>query len=118
LMGYKRRHVNKITRASVSKKLQLFAPTHPRSTADHVHDTFQFAVMMRRRLGIGMNVHGPGPELIRSGPSAVDCSRPRHARGLRRIEIELRSRNDPDSIIAPIVLGCSAHFILLFIYRT
>src|SRR5215475_13012193 len=114
LMGRKRRHINKIARPGVSKKLQLFTPTHPRSTADHVNDTFEFAVMMRRRLGIRMNIGSPGPELIGSRPSMVDRRRPRHSWGLRRVEIELCGRNDPNSIFAPIVLRCSAHFILLF----
>ena len=69
--------------------------------------------MMGRRFGIGMHIDSPGPELIRSGSSPVDRRRPSHAWGLRRIEIELRCRNDLDSIIAPFELGCSAHFIFL-----
>src|SRR5262249_378962 len=118
LMGRERRHINKITWPGVSKKLQLFTPTHPRSTADHVNDTFEFAVMMRRRLGIRMNIGSPGPELIGSRPSTVDRRRPCHARSLGCVEVEFRTGNDLNSIISPIVLRCSAHFILLFFLQT
>src|SRR5215468_11432646 len=113
-MRRERRHVNKIARPGVGKKLQLFTPTHPRSTADHVNDTFEFTVMMWRRLGIRMNIGSPGPEFVGSRPSMVDRCRPRHARSLGCVEVEFRTGNDLNSIIAPIVLRCSAHFILLF----
>src|SRR5215813_3489981 len=109
-MGCERRHINKIARPGVSKKLQLFTPTHPRSTADHVNDTFEFAVMMRRRLGIRMNIGSSSPEFIGPRPSMIDRCRSCHARSLRCVEIELRARNNLNSIIAPIVLRCSAHF--------
>src|SRR5215475_13805121 len=73
------------------------------------------AVVGSLNQNIRMNIGSPGPEFIGSRPSMVDRCRPRHARSLRRVEIELLGRNDLNSIIAPIVLRCSVHLILLFL---
>ena len=104
LMGYKRRHVNEIPRARIGKELQAIAPTHPCSTADDINDTFKFTVMMRCRLGIGMNIGSPSPKFIGSGSSVIDRRRPGHARGLESVEIELSRWNDLDPMITPIAL--------------
>src|SRR4030095_1983365 len=103
LVRHKRRYENKISRTCLRDKLKLSSPAHSRSAADDVDYAFQFPGMVRRGFGIGMNVHGAGPELIRPCHRPIDCRRPGHAGSLRRVEVEPIARNDFDTLIAPVL---------------
>ena len=108
----KRPHVV-IAGAGFGEILQRFAPAHSRPAADDIDDAFQFAVMVRPGLGVGMNRYSSRPKLGSAGARMGNRRRPRHPRSLRGIGIELRAANDLHSVIAPILFGCRGHGFLL-----
>jgi hypothetical protein len=61
-------------------------------------------MVMRAGFGVGMNIHGACPEFTSSCAGMGDSRSSRHAGRLRRVEIELRTRNDLDAMLAPIGL--------------
>ena len=85
-------------------KLQPFAPAHACPAVHDVYNAFQPSMMVRAGFGVGINIHSACPKFAGPGPGMGDCRRSRHTRCLRRIEIELRARNDLDSVLAPIWL--------------
>ena len=88
LMRYVRRNVNEIARASFPTHFELIAPSHSNCASYHVQHRLQFAVVMRSGFGIGLNNHGAGPQLVRSGSRMRDCGTASHARCLRCVQIE------------------------------
>ena len=54
---------------------EMFAPSHPRAARDDVDDAFEFAVMMRAGLRVRFDLHGAGPDFLRSGAGVVDRRR-------------------------------------------
>ena len=60
LMRDERRHEDKIPRTGLREKLQSLSPAHPRSAADDIDDAFQFAVMVRRGFGVGIDADRAG----------------------------------------------------------
>src|SRR5918999_2557683 len=64
-------HVDKIARAGLGAKLQLFSPSQARPAADYIDNTFELAMMMGRGLGGRFDAGGSGPELIRSGSGVI-----------------------------------------------
>ena len=61
--------------------------------------------MMGAGLGVGMNGHRSGPELLGASPRIVDRRPPVHARGLGRVAVERSCRDDPDAVIFPPAFG-------------
>jgi hypothetical protein len=109
LMRHERRHVDEITRASLRDVLQAFAPSHPRAAADDIDDAFQVAMMMRAGFRVGMNRHGAGPELARARPGVGDGGGAVHAGRLRRVHVKIGARDDPDTVLAPVIRRHFAH---------
>ena len=70
--------------------------------ADDVDDAFELAVMMRAGLGVGMDRHRAGPDLLRAGARQIDGSRPRHAGRLGGVGVELVARDDLDAMLLPV----------------
>ena len=54
-------NVNKISGSGFVTKFQSVAPAHPHSSVHHVQDGFQFSMVVRSRLRIRLDDHGPGP---------------------------------------------------------
>ena len=57
--------------------------------------------MVRAGLGVGMDGHGAGPELLRAHPGEVDRCLAVHAGGLRGVGVELVAGDDPDAVKLP-----------------
>ena len=111
LVRHVRRHVNEIARARLGDEFQTLAPAHASPAAHDVNDAFQCAVVVRSGLGVGVDRHGSGPELSRASSGVINGGRPRHAGGLRRIEIQLRAGDHLDPVLAPVGRGVQAHLL-------
>src|SRR6266480_6101888 len=93
----------------------MLAPAHPRPPLQDINDAFERAMVMRARLGIGMDVDRAGPDLLRPDPGEIDRCGAVHAGGLRRVGVELVARDDLDAVGLPIDAAgvvLFAHFAL------
>jgi hypothetical protein len=68
-------------------KLQALAPPHARPALEHVDDALQVAVVVRARLGVGVDCHRAHPQLLRAHVRKVDRGRAPHAGRLRRVGV-------------------------------
>src|SRR4051794_32065312 len=80
----------------------MLTPAHPRPPLQDINDAFERAMVMRARLGIGMDMDRAGPDLLRPDPGEIDRSRAVHAGGLRRVGIELIARDHLDAVGLPV----------------
>src|SRR5436305_3349054 len=80
----------------------MFAPAHPRPPLQDINDALERAMVMRARLGIGMDMDRAGPDLLRPDPGEIDRSRAVHAGGLRRVGVELIARDHLDAVGLPV----------------
>src|SRR5262245_45873330 len=101
LVRHERRHVDEVAGPGLGHELEVLAPAHARSSAHHVDDAFQFAVVMRPGLGVGLGAYGSGPDLLRADARVVDRRLAVHAGRLRRVGIERGSRDHADAIVLP-----------------
>src|SRR5438270_687349 len=83
-------------------ELQVLAPAHAGLAADHIDHAFQRPVVMRPGLGIGVNADRTGPDLLGADASGVDRSGSIHARGLRRVRVELIAFDHPHAVVPPV----------------
>jgi Cytochrome bd terminal oxidase subunit I len=72
LVRHERRHIDKIARSSLCRELKPLAPAHACLAAHHIDDAFQLAVMVRARLGVGLNAHRACPEFPRTDAGKID----------------------------------------------
>jgi hypothetical protein len=93
--------VDEVTRPCLGDKLKSVAPAHPSTSANDVDDTLDRAVMMSPSGCSGVDVYGPGPQLLSTVTCGGDCCRSVHARGLGRICIQLISAYDMNAFTAP-----------------
>ncbi|MCD6073303.1 MAG: hypothetical protein K0Q70_186 [Rhodospirillales bacterium] len=101
LVGHIRRHEDEVARIGFGGEFEPVAPTHARLAADDENHTFQSAVMMHPRLGVGRDFDCPGPDLLRADAGMIDRHLAEHSRRLRRIRIELIALDDPHAIVLP-----------------
>ena len=99
-MGHERRNENEIAAPCLRNKLQVFAPAHTCPAVDDVYNAFQIAMMVRAGFGVGIDNDSACPKFACTCTGMGNRRRSRHAGRLRRIEIELRARNDLDSVVA------------------
>ena len=102
LVRHIRGNVNKISGSGFVTEFQSIAPAHPHSSFHHVQDGFQFSMVVRSRLRIRLDDHGPSPQRVRSGCRMSNCSSPRHARRLWRIRVQFVGMYDFDSVLLPV----------------
>ena len=81
---------------------EVLAPAHPRLALQHVDDAFEGAVMVRAGLGVGVDMDRAGPDLLRPDPGEIDRRGAVHARGLRRVGVELIARDHLDAVRLPV----------------
>src|SRR5580704_12397510 len=106
LMRHVGRDVDEVSRTRFIDELQVISPTKTGSAADYVDHRFQFAVMMRTGLGVGMHDDGSRPELLRADAGARDGFGAGHARRLRRVAVEFAAANDAQAVSFPV-----GHFV-------
>ena len=58
--------------------------------------------MMRASLGIGVDGHRPGPDLLRADAGMIDRGATVHAWGLRRVGVERSRRDHPHPVMFPL----------------
>src|SRR5205085_10657911 len=80
----------------------MLAPAHPRPPLQDINDAFERAMVMRARLGIGMDMDRAGPDLLRPDPGEIDRGGAVHAGGLRRVGVELIARDHLDAVGLPV----------------
>src|SRR5580704_92981 len=100
------RDVDEVSGAGFIDKLEIISPAKAGASADDVDHGFEFAVMMRSSLGVGMNDNSSGPELLRADFGVRDGFGAGHTRGLRRVGVEFAAANDAQAVIFPV-----GHFI-------
>src|SRR5208282_1527490 len=88
LMRNVRRYVNEISRTRFIDELKMIAPTKTRAATHHVDHGFEFPMMMRTGLRIGMHDDRPGPELLRADSGIRNRFGAVHTRRLRRVGIK------------------------------
>lgn len=97
------RHVYEVAGAGLGGELELLAPAHARAALEDVDDGLEVAVVVRARLGVGMDVHRPGPDLLRPHAREVDRRGAVHARRRVRIRIERPARDHAHAFVLPAV---------------
>lgn len=70
---------------------------------DDVDDGLEVAVVVGARLGVGMDVHRPGPDLLRPHACEVHRRGAVHARRRVRIRIERAARDHAHAFVLPAV---------------
>src|SRR6185312_12665573 len=102
LMRDKGWNVDEIARTRLGHKLQSRAPAKSRSSLYYEKHGFDFAMMVGAGSGVGLHDHRSRPQLLRTRGGGSNCSRARHARSLRRIQIEFARAHDSDAVLLPI----------------
>ncbi len=102
LMGNVGRDVDEVTRACLIDEFQMISPAKAGAAADDVNHGFQFPMMMRTGLGIGLDHHRSRPELLRADPGPRDGFGAGHTGGLRRVRVQLAAANDTQAVVFPI----------------
>src|SRR6185369_1957166 len=109
LMRNKRRHVDEVAGSGFSGEFQSIAPPHAGLAFYDVDYTFEFAVMMRSGLCVGMNAYSAGPELRGAGSRVSDRRGSIHSRSLRSVGIEVFGMNDANPMKFPVSFRDKRH---------
>src|SRR5262245_45634131 len=109
-MRHEWRNKDKISRPGFRDVLKLFTPAHSGAAPDNIDHAFQFPVVVRAGLRIGMYRDSACPELVGSCSRPVDRGSPDHAGRLWCLRIEMATRDDLHSIGLPIgLIGFARH---------
>ena len=95
------RHVDEVARAGLGGELQLLAPAHARPAPHDVDHALEVAVVVGAGLGVGVDGHRAGPELLRADAGEVDRRLAIHAGCLGRVGVELAGRDDAHAVVLP-----------------
>ena len=68
----------------------------------YIDHAFQLAVMVRARLGIGLNAHRACPDFLRTDAGKIDGSFAVHAPRLSRVRIECMTGDHTDAVMLPV----------------
>jgi hypothetical protein len=98
------RNVDEISWAGFVDELQIVSPAKAGAAAHYVDYSFQFAVMMRAGLSIGMHHYSSRPELLRADPCMRDGLGARHSWSLRSVRVEFAAADDAQAVGFPVGL--------------
>ena len=101
-MGNVWRDEDEIAGPGLGDKLELFAPAHARPAPDHVDNALQRTVVVSAGLGVGIDMHRPGPYLLRADASMIDRRGALHAGRLRGVGVELVAGDHLDPVDLPV----------------
>src|ERR1700730_18695057 len=82
LMWHVGRNVDEIPRRGLGDEFQAITPAQAGKTADYVDHAFEIPVMMRSRLGVGVDGYSAGPQFRRAGSLRGHCRAPVHGERL------------------------------------
>src|SRR5258706_1390839 len=121
LVRHVRWHVDEVARAGLGDELELVAPAHARLALHYIDDALYRAMVVRTGLGLRVDHHRAGPELLRAGARVGDRGGAVHPRRLRRVDVELGRFDDPHAVELPlrcfVVMSHSdAYFAVLTCY--
>ena len=102
LVRHIRGNVNKISGSGFVPEFQSITPAHPHSSFHHVQDGFQLSMVVRPRLRIRLDDHGPSPQRGSSGFRMSNGGGPRHTRSLWCIHVQFVGMYDFDSVLPPV----------------
>src|SRR5262249_20911528 len=106
LMRHEGWHKDEIAGSGLRGELEPFAPTHARPAFHHVNDAFQRPVVMRSRLGVGVNVDRSRPKLLCPDTGEGDCGLPVHARRLRGVWVQFHTGDHTHAVMFPAFVRC------------
>src|SRR5271163_2296961 len=95
-------NIDEIAGASFVDKFEIISPAKARTAANHVNDGFQFAVVVRTGLGVGMHDDRSGPKLLRAYFGMGDGFGTSHARSLRCVGVQLAASDDAQAMNFPV----------------
>src|SRR5665213_612119 len=104
LVRHVRRHVDKVSGSGLGDEFEIVAPAHARLAAQHIDHAFERAVVVRAGFGVGMNVHGAGPDFLRANAGEVDRRLAVHAERLCGVGIERVARDHAHTVVLPFVV--------------
>jgi hypothetical protein len=84
-------------------------PAHAGTAFDHEENAFQRTVMARAGLGIGTDVHRPGPQFLYTRARKVDGGFAVHAGRLRGVGVQLVGADNADAVVLPAGVGLGGH---------
>src|SRR5712671_6296858 len=104
------RDVDEIPRRGLRDEFQAVAPTHAGKAADYVDHTLQIPVVMRSRLGGGLDGDGAGPQFGRTGSLRGHGRAPVHPERLSGRIVQLVGANNSHATRSPSA-GVPAHWL-------
>ena len=96
------RNIDEVTRTRLIDELQMISPAKARTAPYDVDHGFQFPMMMRAGLGIGLHHHRSRPELLRADSGTRNGFGAGHTGSLRRVGVQLVAPNDTQTVVFPI----------------
>src|ERR1700733_11217388 len=109
LVGNVGRDVDEVSGPCFVNEFQLVSPAKAGAAAYDVDYSFEFAMMMRSGLRIGMNHHGSGPQFLRANFGMGDGFGASHAGRLRGIGVEFAGADNTQAVIFPVRFFVSRH---------
>jgi hypothetical protein len=100
------RDVDEVSRTGFVDKFEVISPAKARAAADHVDYGFEFTVVMRASLCVGVNDDCSRPQFLRADFGVRDSFSTVHAGSLRRVGVEFTTANDAQAVIFPV-----GHFV-------
>jgi len=99
LVRYVGRNIDKVARPRFAAEFQVVSPSHTGPATNDVKDGFEFAVVMRSGLCVGLNYHRAGPQFARARSSVSDGCCASHAGSLGRVGVQIAGWNDLNAIV-------------------
>jgi hypothetical protein len=102
------RHVDEVAGPGLCHILEVVAPAHAGLAAHHVNHAFKLAMVVHARLGVWLNSHCSGPDLLGTDTGVIDRGLPEHAWCLDRIGVKPVALEHPHPVMLPrhcVVMG-------------
>ncbi|GJE46202.1 hypothetical protein AEGHOMDF_5402 [Methylobacterium soli] len=101
LMRHEGGHEDEVAGARLGDVFEPLAPAHPGAARDDVDHALEHPVVVHAGLGVGLDRHGAGPDLLRTHARVVDRRLAEHAGRLGGVRIELAARDHPNPVMLP-----------------
>ena len=102
LVGNVRRNVDEIAWAGFVHEFEVISPAEAGAAANDINYGFEFAMVVRTGLGVGMDDDGAGPKFLRADFGVGDGFGAGHSGSLRGVRIELAAADDAETVRFPV----------------